>query len=757
MAVAAAWTRVGIDIGSARTVAVVCRNDGFWQPLSFDGQPWLPSGVYRSGTGKVLTGAQAMAAAMADPGGYLPDPAGRISAEAVRLGVDAVPGVHLVGAVVRRVLEEAERVCGGPLPEAVVVVPPGWSRSGRGRMLRQAAQYAGVREPVLAPAAAAVAAAGNGFDVPVARWTVVCDLGAHATVSVVQRTGTGDEVLAELDADAGGHRIDELLSNHLSKHLATQMGVHQAVHATPQTAERTSTPPAGGPDQHPGTPGAGAATVAVSEDPTQGAEPDPPGPVGTGMSASAWATRMVIRTAKEATAHVPAALVALPAGAVGAGRPAAAGSTVPASATSEADAATPVAATPVVAGSGGREVVGDGTIVVTAEQVLAVAAPVIDTVAGLVRKAVQAAEVDAATGCGLILVGGTAAIAGIGEKIQTATGLTVRVPRQPELATVCAAAHAGRYEAPDSRPSNRLPGVLPGVRSEVAARLGVGTGPVPLPGWPQLLAVLIPGLASLLLAVQAITSAYVTDSNWLARNPGYLAVNEGQLAMAAVLAVVAATAIGGHYTLQPRPGRISTARRLPDGLPAATGLLSCVGFGVVLAALYASLGAAYHEGAFAGQLMWSTVVPAIPIGAVIAAGAVLILRGAPEPRIGWGRAFTVPHPPIVLGGIGMATITWSGNATDPWTVQQWWFAVVPHCGGLLLGLAIAFLLAERRLFQILIAAPLSITTFLIGTFGPANILGMMWVVAVGCWWIRRVWQIGTYGIPDDDHPDTAWT
>ncbi|GIJ63115.1 hypothetical protein [Virgisporangium aurantiacum] len=730
-AVNAAWTRVGIDVGSATTVAVVCRTDGLWQPLTFDGQPWLRSGVYRRGTGPVLTGAQALAAAMADPAGYLPDPAGRISTAAVPLGDGTVPGVHLVGAVVRRVLDETERRCGGPLPEVVLVVPPGWGPPRRA-LLREAAQYAGVREPVLRPAAEAVAAHGQAIDVPVARWIVVCDLGARAAASVVRRTVTGYEVLAEIDGDAGGDRIDEVLAIQLATASTATASTATASTAPGAPPEANSTAssgvdsptPSGASAQMP----AGATPTDAWHDPTPVDEISDSNPHRTARTsrarpvAAAWAVRMTVRAAKEATASTPAVLIPAP-----------------------VDSNTPGMSPGGVPQSG---VPATGAMmVITSAQVQAAAAPVIDTATKLICQAVQAAEVPAETGCGLLLIGGTAAIPGTADRIQAGTGLATHALPGPALAAACAATNAGRYEPSPAPNASQPQGILANIRSTMAP-----TGPKPttaVPSWSQLFAPLIPALASMLLAFHAVMSGYVENSTWAPDADRYLGINDGQLAMAAVLAVIASAAVGANYGPVLRPDQIPAGRQPPAGLPVAAGLLSGAGIGVAVAALYAGIGAAYHNGPFVLRLIQSTLVAAIPMAAIVAIAAYLIFRGAPEPEIGWGLALTVPHPPIVLATIAMAAITLAANKTYPPDFMATWQSAIFRCSGLLLGLATAYLIAERRRTQIISAIPLTVIMMLIASYNTAKTLATIWIVSLACWWIRRTWQIGAYGIPND--------
>ncbi|GAA0902965.1 hypothetical protein Vau01_123620 [Virgisporangium aurantiacum] len=679
------WARVCIDLGSARTVAVVFRSDGSWQPLRFDGEPYLPSGVFRSDTGRVLTGAQAIAAAMTEPDHYLADPAGQIRAQAVGLGGDPVAGVVLVGAVFRRVLDQTEYVCGGPVPEVVVVVPPGWGPPRR-QLLEEAAQYAGVRRPIMVPAAVAVAAHTDGLDLPVARWVAVCDLGARAVVTVVRRNVSGFDVIAELDADAGGDRIDDALATYLAVHhppahptASHPLVAHSAAAGPGPATARQDADPASAPVTEPGTRPAG-----------------PAGPVRRPM-----VERLMLRTAKEAATSAPGVVV--------------------------------------------PGVNGGPAAMLTAAHVHAAAAPVIDTAVKAVRQAVEAAEVTAETGCGLLLVGGTARIPGLAEDFAAGTGLPTRVLPQPELATALAALRAASNPDTPITPLRRDRPALgsvtfgPGRAQPGLARPG-------LPPWSQLLAPLVPAVASVLLAVYATLAGEGGD-----RYPGhtYLAMNTGQVAMAAVLAVVAGAAAGAHFGPALQPVRLP-ARRPPAGLPVTAGILAATGLGLATGAFYAVAIAAYYQWPYHAQLLRWTLIPAIPLAAIIAVAAWLVYRGVPEPGIGWGPAMTIPHPPIILATVGMCTMTWAYHHVHPGDIH-WRYLLIARCGALLIGLATAYVLADRHLTQTIAAVPLGIITAALADYRTTGILAGIWITAVACCWIRRTWQIGTYGIPTDNN------
>jgi hypothetical protein len=208
--------RVGVDCGTAVTVAVVCGPDGRWWPLLFDGASFLSSAVWAGPDGSIVTGSAARWGAGSEPDGFDAQPLRRLADGAVWLSGREFDPVELVAATLRRVREEAV-AAGAPVQGAVLVVPAGWGPRRR-TFLRRAAHRAGLIDPTLveAPVAVATHLAGSGLLVPAGGWVGVCDVGVGFEASVVRRAGDSFEVLAVLTADAGGHRLDTALAEQMA-------------------------------------------------------------------------------------------------------------------------------------------------------------------------------------------------------------------------------------------------------------------------------------------------------------------------------------------------------------------------------------------------------------------------------------------------------------------------------------------------------------------------------------------------------------
>jgi molecular chaperone DnaK (HSP70) len=210
--------RLGIDFGTATTVAVLGGPDGRVRPLLFDSSPLLPSAVFAAPGGDLLTGADAERAAIAQPAGLEANPKRRIDDGTVWLGEQERRVVDLIAAVLLRVAGEARRVAGEP-PRAVVLThPASWGRTRLG-VLAQAAAEAGLGEVGLVPepvAAAVYFATVLGRRIPDDRCLVVYDLGAGTfDISVVRPSLAGFEVVATAGLDdVGGLDLDAAVVGH---------------------------------------------------------------------------------------------------------------------------------------------------------------------------------------------------------------------------------------------------------------------------------------------------------------------------------------------------------------------------------------------------------------------------------------------------------------------------------------------------------------------------------------------------------------
>jgi hypothetical protein len=211
--------RLGIDLGTSNTAAIVRESDGRTRPLLFDGAPLLPSAVCLEPSGQMLVGREAVHAARAYPDRFEPNPKQRVDEGTVLLGDSEVEVDALLAAILTRVAAEAARTLGEPPHEVRLTHPAAWGASRRAVLLSAAAR-AELGTPRLVPepvAAATFFAEVVHARLPAGSCLVVYDFGAGTfDASVVRRTADGFEVLAADGLhDAGGLDIDAALLAHL--------------------------------------------------------------------------------------------------------------------------------------------------------------------------------------------------------------------------------------------------------------------------------------------------------------------------------------------------------------------------------------------------------------------------------------------------------------------------------------------------------------------------------------------------------------
>ncbi|WP_173083036.1 Hsp70 family protein [Phytohabitans rumicis] len=231
--------RLGIDLGTSNTTAVVSWSDGRVRPLLFDGSPVLPSGVYAEPGHDLVVGRDAAYAARIRPECFEPYPKRCVDDDSVLLGGVPVSVEEMITAVLRRVAAQAAPAGEGPPVRAVITCPAGWGRVRQRRLLDAAGQV--FEEAVLAAepvAAASYFLTMAGDRMPVGARLLVYDLGAGTfDVSIVRRTADGFEVLASDGLpDAGGLDIDAAIVASLGRTYAARDAATWARLVRPQTS-----------------------------------------------------------------------------------------------------------------------------------------------------------------------------------------------------------------------------------------------------------------------------------------------------------------------------------------------------------------------------------------------------------------------------------------------------------------------------------------------------------------------------------------
>jgi hypothetical protein len=216
---APAGFRLGIDLGTSRTTAVMQWPDGRLQELLFDSYPYLPSAVCTGSDGGLQVGRAAIDAGTLHPERFEPAPARRVGQATMRLGESTIETTAVLAALLDRVRVEATMASGGAEPSVALAHPAGWTASQR-QALSDACRRAGLADPALIPApvaATCIYATVLGRAVPAGSGLAVVHFGAGTyEASVVAPTAGGYEIraTARLD-DLGGADLDAALLNHL--------------------------------------------------------------------------------------------------------------------------------------------------------------------------------------------------------------------------------------------------------------------------------------------------------------------------------------------------------------------------------------------------------------------------------------------------------------------------------------------------------------------------------------------------------------
>ncbi|WP_213454678.1 Hsp70 family protein [Rhizomonospora bruguierae] len=210
--------RLGIDIGSSTTTAVLTTSGGQRIPVMPDGEPTTPSGVYVDpDTGNLTPGQSGLVLAAIRPDCYVPDVTSHLTAGTLTIAGRDINPLDLYATVLRHISAEASRIANG-IPEAVALaIAPTWGPRRRA-LVRDATQRAGLPDPDLVATPVAVAAqlaAVTGQPPPAGACVLVCDAGAHTLqLTVLQQTDTGGmTILATTTVpNAAGRDIDNTLA-----------------------------------------------------------------------------------------------------------------------------------------------------------------------------------------------------------------------------------------------------------------------------------------------------------------------------------------------------------------------------------------------------------------------------------------------------------------------------------------------------------------------------------------------------------------
>lgn len=219
---------LAIDFGTTSTAAAM-RVGELIERIELDGSPRLPSMVFwHEGTGSGRSGRLVVGEEADQLSGLAPEcleraPKRRIGDEFIRLGDKELRVTDVIGAILRKVAEEAMALRGGEPPREVRLTHPArWSQISLDK-LRQAAETAGLRNLlfVAEPVAAATHFASQRLQP--GQHVAVYDLGGGTfDTAVLRRTEHSFELAGPPggDENLGGEDFDDRLYRYLGRQLS---------------------------------------------------------------------------------------------------------------------------------------------------------------------------------------------------------------------------------------------------------------------------------------------------------------------------------------------------------------------------------------------------------------------------------------------------------------------------------------------------------------------------------------------------------
>ncbi|WP_241825681.1 Hsp70 family protein [Micromonospora sp. CB01531] len=341
--------------------------------------------------------------------------------------------------------------------------------------------------------------------------------------------------------------------------------------------------------------------------------------------------------------------------------------------------------------------------------------PVLHRVAQLTTETIAAAEINTTDLAGVYCVGGAARMPLLEKALTETASVTPTLVPDPATAAVRGAADAGAADAAAVGPPVEVP--VPPVRRAVA--------------------IAVPGLASLALIWQYFLTAEYNNGSRILRGYHYwVLLNWGELAMAAVLALLACLAAGtvlGSLIAVHSP----TPDVRSEGGKVSVGILAAVSLGVAVAGLYAVVASQYFRLPMGGFLRWA-LWPITPIVLMAVAVAVVAARQWRAPHGGWPALLTVPTGSVITATAGMLLIQYSLTATR-WPHLELWIDIAGRLGGLLLGVGVVMALVTPLAFRLILATPLALIAAAIVSWQASGVLAVFYAIAVAVWWAARLW------------------
>jgi hypothetical protein len=344
------------------------------------------------------------------------------------------------------------------------------------------------------------------------------------------------------------------------------------------------------------------------------------------------------------------------------------------------------------------------------------AQPVMKRVADLTAKAVAAAEITAEQLAGVYCIGAGSLAPWVARTIGERIGVTATVVPDPGAAAMLGALQAGGHNGAAADPPAAVR--IPPVRRVVTLA--------------------VPGLASLAVLAHFLFSASLENES---TEYFYILANWGELAMAALFAVIACIAagslLGATLTLveetTPWGGPPSPGRQTGTGI-----LVAAVG-GIALAGMYAVLAGLFFGVPMSSPLRWA-LYPVLPVAVIAAVVAVIAARHWRVPRQGWDGFLAFPPTAVACAAAGTVLVQFA-MSTAVSAAQVLPLNLAGRFGGLLIGVGVAAAIARQWVLRLVIAVPMGLFCAAIVSWQATGILAVIFTVAVLLWWARSLWDL----------------
>lgn len=215
----------------------------------------------------------------------------------------------------------------------------------------------------------------------------------------------------------------------------------------------------------------------------------------------------------------------------------------------------------------------------------------------------------------------------------------------------------------------------------------------------------------------------------------YLIANNGQLAMAAVYAMLAILCAATIVVALPTFNALRAAEPPTAALrPPLTVFPAAAATGLTVAGVFAIAGAAYHN-VPAGPLLRWTLLASLPAAVTVAVIGVVAGRQAQSPAGPWHTWLRFPLIPLILAYAGMTLIQVAFTHTpyiEPLTNN-----LTAAAGAALIGISVALIVLRRAAHRAIAAPLLALTAATIVSWGTTDILGVVFVLAVTYWWADK--------------------